>query len=78
MGSFTAELRLGTHGYPVIRYKYAFTQSTDARGRVNAKVRHGRLKLEMDVPHDDVIPAWAADTHKTLAGVLVTASETSV
>lgn len=72
MGSFAAELRLGTHVYPVIRYHYAFTQSTDSRGRVNAKVRHGRLELEMDVPRDDVLPAWAADPHKTLKGVLVT------
>lgn len=53
MSSFTAELQVNGHAYPVVHFHLAFTQSIGPRGRVTAKVRHGQLELELDVPHDD-------------------------
>lgn len=70
MSSFTAELRVTGHRYPVVQFHMAFTQATQ-RGRVNAKVNHGRLELELDVPHQDHLLAWAAEAHKALPGTLV-------
>lgn len=74
MGSFTAELQVDGHTYPVVHFHLAFTQSTGPRGQVTAKVRHGHLQLELNVPHHDQLLAWAATPHKALAGTLVTRS----
>ncbi len=71
MASFYAELRVSGHTYLVRACAYDFTQATDARGRVVAKVRHGRVQLTLDVPDDDVLLAWAAAPHKPLAGCVV-------
>ena len=71
MASFHAELRLAGTSYRVVRAHSACAQSTDARGRVNAKVRHELLHLTLDVPDDDALLAWAADPFKKLAGEVI-------
>ena len=38
---------------------------------MNAKVRHEPLRLALDVPDDNALPAWAADPFKALAGEVV-------
>jgi len=68
MASFYAELEIEGRTYPVRHCKFSFSQTTDARGRVNAKVRHGLLHLTLDVPDDDGLLGWAAAAHKPLAG----------
>jgi hypothetical protein len=54
-----------------LRFAYGTTQSTDSRGRVNAKVRRGLLHLTADVPANDFLPDWASDAHKCLPAQLV-------
>ncbi|HEX8504554.1 MAG TPA: type VI secretion system tube protein TssD [Hymenobacter sp.] len=71
MASFYAELHLGGAAYRVVRCRYACHQPTDARGRVQAKVRHDRLELTLDVPDGDALLAWAAAPHKPLPGEVV-------
>ena len=71
MASFHAELHLAGTSYRVVRCQYACHQPTDARGRVNAKVRHDLLHLALDVPDDDALLAWAATPFKALAGEVV-------
>ena len=71
MGSFYAELQVGGRGYPVRHCSYHFTQATDERGRVSAKVRHGLVQLTLDVPDDDFLLSWAAAPHKPLPGQVV-------
>jgi hypothetical protein len=71
MASFHAELHLTGTSHRVVRCHYACYQPTDARGRVNAKVRHDLLHLALDVPDSDVLLAWAATPHKPLAGQVV-------
>ena len=51
--------------------EHACHQSTDARGRANAKVRHALLTLSIDVPDDDALLAWAAAPFKALTGEVV-------
>ena len=36
-----------------------------------AKVRSGLITLELDVPHNDQLLAWAADPQKKLSGTLL-------
>ena len=55
MASFHAELHLAGTSYRVVRCQYACHQPTDARGRVNAKVRHDLLHLTLDVPDDALL-----------------------
>ena len=71
MASFHAELHLAGTSCRVVRCHYACHQSVDARGRVNAKVRHDLLHLTVDVPADDALLAWAATPHKELSGEVV-------
>lgn len=47
---------------------FEFAQATSQRGRVQAKVRHGLVYLGLDVPHDEVLLAWAATPFKAQAG----------
>jgi hypothetical protein len=55
----------------VVHCSYACHQATDARGRVQAKVRYAPLELVLDVPTDDGLLAWAHTPHKPLAGQVV-------
>lgn len=71
MASFFAELHLAGNRYRVVHCHYGASQSTDARGRVNAKVRHDLLHLTVDVPDDDELLHWAATIHKPLSGEVV-------
>ncbi|HEX8326884.1 MAG TPA: type VI secretion system tube protein TssD [Hymenobacter sp.] len=71
MASFSAELQVAGQRYPVRHCSYEFTQATGERGRVSAKVRHGLVRLTLDVPHDDVLLGWAAAPHKPLGGQVV-------
>ncbi len=68
MASFYAELEVGGHTYPLRTCAYGFTQGTDSRGRVNEKVRHGRVHLTLDVPEDCFLEHWGAAAHMPLAG----------
>lgn len=71
MASFYAELHVEGSAYRVVHCSYACQQATDARGRVQAKVRHAPLELVLDVPNDDQLLAWAHAPHKPLAGAVV-------
>jgi hypothetical protein len=71
MASFYAELQVAGNTYRVVHCHYACHQATDARGRVQAKVRYAPLKLVLDVPTDDGLLAWAHAPHKPLAGQVV-------
>ena len=71
MASFYAELHLAGNTYPVRACTYEFTQATGERGRVVAKVRHGRIRLLLDVPDDDFLLACAVAPNKPLDGRVV-------
>lgn len=68
MASFSAALQVAGLTYPVRSCTYEFSQATDGRGRVVAKVRHGLVRLTLDVPDDDLLLDWANTPHKLLAG----------
>ena len=68
MSSFYAELVVAGKTYPVRQCQFGFTQATDQRGRVQAKVRHGLLHLTLDVPDDDQLLDWAHAAYKPLNG----------
>jgi hypothetical protein len=71
MASFYAELQVAGRTYPVRYCTYEFSQATNERGRVAAKVRHGLLRLTLDVPDDSVLLDWAATAYKPLAGRVI-------
>jgi Hemolysin coregulated protein Hcp (TssD) len=71
MASFYAELQVAGTTYPVRSCAYEFTQSTNERGRVAAKVRHGLVRLTLDVPDGDELLSWAATPFKPLAGRVI-------
>ncbi|RZK26370.1 MAG: hypothetical protein EOO63_14770 [Hymenobacter sp.] len=71
MASFSAELHVAGHVFPVTHCVFDVTQATQLRGRVSAKVRYGPVQLVLDVPDGDVLPAWAADPHKRQATAIV-------
>jgi hypothetical protein len=71
MASFSAELHVAGATYPVRYCAYEFTQATSERGRVVAKVRHGLVRLTLDVPDDDKLLDWAHTPYKPLAGRVV-------
>ncbi|MGI4740959.1 MAG: type VI secretion system tube protein TssD [Janthinobacterium lividum] len=71
MASFYAELLIEGTTYRVVQCSYVCHQATDARGRVQAKVRHAPLELVLDVPDNDQLLAWAHAPHKPLAGEVV-------
>lgn len=68
MSSFYAELEVAGATYPLRQCNYEFTQATDERGRVVAKMRHGLLHLTLDVPENEQLLAWAVAPYKPLAG----------
>jgi len=71
MASFYAELQVTGATYPVQHCAYEFTQATSERGRVIAKVRHGLVRLTLNVPEDDQLLDWAATPYKLLAGHVI-------
>jgi hypothetical protein len=71
MASFYAELQVTGATYPVWHCAYEFTQATSERGRVTARVRHGLVRLTLDVPDDDQLLDWAATPYKLLAGYVI-------
>ena len=71
MASFYAELQVAGTTYPVRSCAYEFTQSTNERGRVAAKVRHGLVRLTLDVPDGDELLSWAAAPFRPLAGRVI-------
>jgi Hemolysin coregulated protein Hcp (TssD) len=68
MASFHAELEISGTTYSVRSCYFEFTQATNERGRVMAKVRHGLVHLALDVPDDEALAAWGTAAHKPLAG----------
>jgi hypothetical protein len=71
MASFSAELHVAGHVFPVTHCHFEVEQATQLRGRVSAKVRYGPVRLVLDVPTGDVLPAWAVDAHKRQAANVV-------
>jgi len=71
MASFSAELHVAGHVFPVTHCHFDVTQATQLRGRVSANVRYGPVQLVLDVPDGDVLPAWAADPRKQQATAIV-------
>ncbi|WP_052732399.1 type VI secretion system tube protein TssD [Hymenobacter terrenus] len=71
MASFYAELHVEGQRYPLQRGTYTFTQATNERGRVVAKVRPGLVELTLDVPDDERLLAWANTPYKPLPGQVV-------
>ena len=68
MASYSAKLEVNGQVYPIVLCSYGFTQATDARGRINERVRHGLLELVLDVPDGDQLLVWAATAHYPLDG----------
>jgi hypothetical protein len=71
MASFSAQLLVAGHTYPVRHCTYEFTQNVGPRGRVMERVRMGLVQLTLDVPPDDFLPGWAATPNQPLAGQVV-------
>lgn len=71
MSSFRCLLLLPGHELPVVECSYEFHQPTLQRGRPSAGVRSGTINLQLDVPHTDVLLAWAFDAGKKMSGSLV-------
>jgi hypothetical protein len=71
MASFYAELQVAGSTYPVQHCAYEFSQATSERGRVVAKVRHGLVRLALDVPDDDKLLDWAHTLYKPLTGRII-------
>lgn len=71
MASFSAQLLVAGERYSVRQCTYEFTQATDPRGRVMARVRMGLVYLTLDVPTNDVLLDWAATPDKPLAGAVI-------
>ncbi|UOQ52603.1 type VI secretion system tube protein TssD [Hymenobacter cellulosivorans] len=73
MASFYAELHLEGVAIPMLQCSYSFQQTTDARGRVAARVRQGPLHLVLDVPDvgGELLLSWAATSFKPLAGQVI-------
>jgi len=71
MASFSAELHVAGHVFPVTHCLFDVTQATQLRGRVSAKVRYGPVQLVLDVSDGDVLLAWTADPHKRQATLVV-------
>jgi hypothetical protein len=63
MASFSAELHVAGHIFPVTHCLFDVTQSTQLRGRVSAKVRYGPVQV--------VLAAWAAEAQKRQATSVV-------
>jgi hypothetical protein len=57
MASFSAELRVAGHAFPVIHCLFGVEQATHQRGRVSTKVRYGPVQLVLDVPEGDELLA---------------------
>ncbi|WP_310392380.1 type VI secretion system tube protein TssD [Hymenobacter sp.] len=71
MASFSAELRVAGHVFPVLHCSFGVHQATQERGRVSSKVRHEPVHLTLAVPDGNALLAWAADPHKRQAASLV-------
>ncbi|MCC3158602.1 hypothetical protein LJ737_15235 [Hymenobacter sp. 15J16-1T3B] len=71
MASFACTLTLDDQDYPVTHCTYEFSQPTNERGRVAARVRSGLITLHLDVPESDELVAWAVDSNRKLSGHLV-------
>lgn len=71
MASFYAELHVAGTTCRVVHCRFACQQPTDARGRVQARVRFAPLELTVDVPPGDVLLDWATTPHKPLSGEVV-------
>ncbi|MDQ2773215.1 MAG: hypothetical protein M3Y54_22245 [Bacteroidota bacterium] len=67
MASFSAELRVAGHAFPVIQCAFGVEQATHQRGRVSTKVRYGPVQLTLAVPEGDDLLAWAAAPQKRQA-----------
>jgi len=50
MASFSAELLVEAHRYPLLTCMFGVQQQTYQRGRVSAKVRYEPVHLTVDVP----------------------------
>jgi hypothetical protein len=64
MASFSAELRVNGHVFPVLHCSYQASQDTGSRGRAATKVRYHAVELLLNVPKGDFLIAWAANPHK--------------
>lgn len=62
MASFSAELRVESSRFVLLRCTYHTTQATDGRSRVNAKVRYGHVRILLDVPDQNLLESWAANS----------------
>jgi hypothetical protein len=62
MASFSEQLLVAGQRYPVRQCTYEFTQATDPRGRVSARVRTGLVYLTLDVPR--MTCCWTGRRHR--------------
>jgi len=71
MSSYSATLEINKLEYTVVLCEYGFTQAIGPHGRVNERVRHGLLKLVLNVPEGaagDLLMLWAATPYYPLDG----------
>ncbi|MBD2766723.1 hypothetical protein IC235_02315 [Hymenobacter sp. BT664] len=66
MASFSAELRVAGHVFPIQHCTYEATQATDTRGRVVSKVRRTSAEFVFDVPDGSFLVDWANNPAKRL------------
>lgn len=71
MASFSAELRVAGHAFPVIQCSFGVEQATHQRGRVSTKVRYGPVQLVFSVPEGNFLLGWAVEPHKRLPADLL-------
>lgn len=73
MASFSAELRVAGHVFPLIHCTYETSQLVDGRGRVVAKVRRSLVEMLLDVPDSNflLLLDWANDARKRYPVVIV-------
>ena len=57
MASFSAELRVAGHVFPVLHCHFGVHQATQERGRVSAKARKNLIIIALSVPEGDLLLA---------------------
>ena len=55
MASFSGQLRVAGHAFPVLHCSCHTSQTTNDRGRVTGKVRCHSVELVLDVPNVDIL-----------------------
>ncbi len=69
--SFSATLTINNKDYTLRRFSWSVEQHADEMGRPEARVRAGRLEVELDSEPDETLHHWATDHTKRLNGEIL-------